>query len=81
MSRDGMIVYWCELEGDALVPCVQHFPEGEGQLSKLLAFCAKLRDEGKMFITSTSHHNSPGDIVKDGKLPNGQPYTWKKRRP
>lgn len=75
-----MIVYWSELDGDELVACVEKFEEGPGQLNKLLDFCAKLRDEGKMFITSTSHHITPGDIVKNGKLPNGQPYTWTKRR-
>lgn len=74
-----MIVYWCEYDGSQLVPFVREFEGTPTQITDLLDFCAELRQQQKLFITSTGE-GIGSDIVRDGKLPNGQPYTWKKRR-
>lgn len=75
-----MVVYWCDVEDESLTPHVQKFEEGQNQLTLLLEFCQRLRLDGKSFVTSASLDSSAGSIVRDGKLPNGEPYTWKKRR-
>lgn len=74
-----MVVYWIDQDG---IPHYEGFPPGQDQISKLLAKCAELRSQGMKFITSAGDSTfDGGGIVKDGKLPNGEPYTWKKRRP
>jgi len=87
----GMIVYWCERElheeresgepYEELVPRHEHFPDGPDQLTLVINTCAALKKAGKLFVTSCSHDPTLGGIVRDGRLPNGEPYTWKKRRP
>ena len=72
-----MVVYWCD---ENLTPHVETFEEGQNQIKLLLEFCQQLRLDGKLFVTSASLDSSSGSIVRDGKLPNGEPYTWKKRR-
>jgi hypothetical protein len=74
-----MIVYWSERNGDNLQAFAREFSESSTQINELLDYCAELRREGKLFVTSTGE-GMGASIVKDGKLPNGQPYTWKKRR-
>lgn len=74
-----MIVYWCDIVEQQLTPFVKEFEDGPTQITDILDFCSNLRKSGKLFVTSTSE-GIDSDIVKDGKLPNGQPYTWKKRR-
>lgn len=81
-----IVVYYCDvnvlMDGSNLIPRVEMFPEGESQLTDMLARCRELHALGKFFITSASHHNE-GVVtgVIDGKLPDGTPYTWRKRRP
>jgi hypothetical protein len=76
-----MVVYWCDVVNDELVPNVEDFPDGEDQIGKLLARCSELREQGKFFVTSTSHHCTGVAGVIDGKLPDGTVYQWRKRRP
>lgn len=73
----NMVVYWVDADG---VAQYEAFPSAQDQLSKVLAKCASLRINGMRFVTTTGDSNDMGGIVKDGKLPNGEPYTWKKRR-
>jgi hypothetical protein len=75
-----MVVYWCESLDGVMAPNVEQFPDGEQQIGLLLARAAQLREQGMFFVTTASHHSIGVDGVKDGLLPNGQPYTWKKRR-
>lgn len=74
-----MIVYWCESTPDGMAPQCQIIDEGQKQIKELIELTTELRQQGKHFVTSTSE-GAGADIVRDGKLPNGQPYTWKKRR-
>lgn len=75
-----IVVYWSKLEGETLVPFMENFPESVTQLTDMLVRCNELRKTGALFVTSTSHHCDGADIIQDGKLPNGQSYTWKKHR-
>lgn len=57
----------------------------ETEMSEALTFSQKVRNMGASFVTMACENtNSVGvmgvDAVKDGKLPNGEDYTWKKRR-
>lgn len=74
-----MIVYWCDVVEEQLTPHVREFESSPTQITDILDFCSELRKTGKLFVTSTGE-GIGSDIVRDGKLPNGQPYTWKKRR-
>lgn len=72
-----LVVYWIDEAG---VPHYLAFEPGKNQISDVLAACADLRSLGMRFITTASDGSMDGGIVKDGKLPNGEPYTWRKRR-
>lgn len=72
-----LVVYWIDPIDE--LPRVEFFPDGKDQLTKLLNFCAEKRKEGMRFVTSAGD-SEQGAIVRDGKLPNGEPYTWTKRR-
>lgn len=74
-----MIVYWCEYDGEHLIPRMEEFEHSSTQIIDVLDYCTKLRQEQKLFITTMGEGIS-SDIVRDSKLPNGQPYNWKKRR-
>ncbi len=73
----NLVVYW--IDPNSGVPSAELFPDGSDQLTKLLERCAELRKEGMLFVTSAGDAEG-GSIVKDGKLPSGEPYTWTKRR-
>jgi hypothetical protein len=77
IDTKSMILYWVEPDSDE--PCYELFPNNETQLTDILERARVLRSEGKLFVTTASHSFESGGIVRDGKLPNGQPYTWKKR--
>jgi hypothetical protein len=79
---NGMMVYWIELH-DGVTPqaCFEWFEDGEDQIGQMLARCAELREAGKMYVTSCSHHSTGVAGVIDGKLPDGSVYQWRKRRP
>lgn len=54
-------------------------------LTDALRWATELRDNGNRFVTIASENpNSVGqpgvDSVKDGVLPDGEEYTWRKRR-
>jgi hypothetical protein len=54
-------------------------------LNEALRWAKELRENGNRFVTIASENpNSVGeqgvDGVQDGMLPDGTPYTWKKRR-
>lgn len=71
-------IYWTDSQG---APCSQDF---EG-LSDALAHSKYLRDIGRTFVTMVSENpdavGKPGvDSIVDGKLPDGNNYTWMKRR-
>lgn len=51
----------------------------DNDIAGLLKTMAELRARGLRWVTSCGE-DSGADIVRDGKLPNGQPYTWTKRR-
>lgn len=65
---------------EILEPHVEEFPDGEDQIRNLLDRCQELRNQGKLFVTSTSHHCVGVSGVIDGKLPDGTVYQWRKRR-
>jgi hypothetical protein len=75
-----LIVYW--IEPNDLQPRHEVFGDGNNELLKALNICQALRRAKKIAVTSTYHieDNAVGGIVQDDKLPNGEPYTWKKRR-
>ena len=71
-------VYWTCPQ---LMPASQDFE----QLNEALAHTKYLRETGRTFVTMVSEDpNSVGkpgvDSVVDGKLPDGEDYTWMKRR-
>jgi hypothetical protein len=71
-------VYWTDEVGDA---CFQNFKD----ISTALNWAKFLRDSGHTFVTIVSENtNVVGkagvDSVENGLLPNGDKYTWKKRR-
>ena len=71
-------VYWTDETGNA---CFQNFTE----ISPALDWARFLRDRGRTFVTMVSEDpNVIGpqgvDAVENGLLPNGDKYTWKKRR-
>ena len=54
-------------------------------LTEALKWANELRENGNRFVTIASENpNSVGragvDAVVDGQLPNGEEYTWRKRR-
>ena len=54
-------------------------------LNKALKMTEELRREGNTFVTMVSEDpnqiGKPGvDAVEEGVLPNGEEYTWRKRR-
>ena len=54
-------------------------------LTESLKWASELRDNGNRFVTIASENpdsvGRPGvDSVEDGQLPNGEEYTWRKRR-
>lgn len=54
-------------------------------LTEALKWANELRDNGNRFVTIASENpdsvGRPGvDSVEDGQLPNGEEYTWRKRR-
>jgi hypothetical protein len=73
-----MTVFW--IDPTTYAADFAQFPEGPDQISQVLECCSAMMAEGMMFVTSASNHTTMGGIVKDDKLPNGEPYTWKKRR-
>ena len=71
-------VYWTDPLG---LPCAQDFES----LTESLEHSKYLRDTGRTFVTMVSENpdsvGKPGvDSVVDGKLPDGEDYTWMKRR-
>ena len=71
-------IYWTDPLGEA---CAQDF---EG-LTEALAHSRYLRDIGRTFVTMVCENpnmvGKPGvDAVIDGKTPDGEAYTWMKRR-
>jgi hypothetical protein len=80
-----MIVYWVEYVDGQPIPYCQEFQEEQKQIEKSLALCSQLRaDKKKHVCISSEFTNHAGEMgvdgVKDGKLPDGRDYTWKKRR-
>jgi hypothetical protein len=74
-----MIVYWIDpVKFEANFEIFEDKPE---QLTEVLNRYMELCKAGMHFVTSASETSGGGGIVRDGKLPNGEPYTWKKRRP
>lgn len=71
-----LVVYW--IDPETRQAYYQEF--GDEELSKALDACSTLRHAKMLCVTTVSHDPTPGGIVKDGKLPNGESYTWKKRR-
>ena len=54
-------------------------------LTEALKWANELRDNGNRFVTIASENpdsvgRSGVDSVEDGQLPNGEEYTWRKRR-
>lgn len=54
-------------------------------LTEALKWANELRDNGNRFVTIASENpdsvGRPGvDSIEDGQLPNGEEYTWRKRR-
>lgn len=71
-------VYWTDHEGKAQALYVMG-------LNKVLKMTEELRREGNTFVTMVSEDpnqiGKPGvDAVEEGVLPNGDEYTWRKRR-
>lgn len=71
-------VYWMSELDEA---CYQDFED----MSVALNWTEFLRSKGRTFVTMVSENpnsiGKPGvDAVVDGKLPDGEDYTWKKRR-
>lgn len=71
-------VYWTDEVENA---CFQDFED----MTLALKWTQFLRDRGRTFVTMVSENpNSVGrpgvDSVVDGKLPDGNDYTWKMRR-
>lgn len=61
------------------------FSEDFDDMGSALARAKSLRDAGRTFVTMVSENpNSVGkagvDEIKDGVLPDGTEYTWRKRR-
>jgi hypothetical protein len=75
-----LIVYW--IDPETRQAHYEEFGDGTEELKKALNACQTLRKAGGMAVTSIYHtpNDVAGGIVQDGKLPNGEPYTWKKRR-
>lgn len=71
-------VYWTSQDGQA---CSEDYVE----MVEALTQANHLRNIGRAYVTMVAEHpNQVGkmgvDAVKDGKLPNGEDYTWKMRR-
>lgn len=71
-------VYWTAPNGEA---CSQDYID----MVEALTEANNLRNIGRAYVTMCSENpNQVGkmgvDSVKDGKLPNGDAYTWKMRR-
>jgi len=71
-------VYWTDTQNQ---PCAQEFSD----LTLALAHAKFVRDLGRTFVTMVSEDpNVVGpqgvDSVENGMLPDGNKYTWKKRR-
>ena len=71
-------VYWTDPTDE---PCAQNFED----MSEALQHTEFLRSSGRRFVTMVSENpdsvGKPGvDSVKHGLLPDGELYTWKKRR-
>lgn len=85
----SIVVFWITVPvGDGAFP---GFSEPKCQtfqsddLTSALKFCEEKRKEGMRHVTISSEmSNSVGaagvDSIVDGKTPDGQPYTWMKRR-
>lgn len=63
----------------------QAYSWNEATLVGALGVTENFRKHGMIFVTMVSENRDsigkPGvDAVADGKLPNGEDYTWKKRR-
>ena len=72
-------VYWTNPDNN------ESYGEYFGNLTDALAECKILRECGRTFVTMVSSlENSIGkpgvDEIKDGVLPDGNTYDWKKRR-
>lgn len=74
-----MAIYYCSsVDGENLRAHVEFVEE----IPELLARMRELHKAGFLFITSASHtRDGVVQGVIDGKLPDGTPYTWRKRRP
>lgn len=73
-------VYWTDPTGRA---CSVNFDNDE--MTKALAWAKDMRAMGRTFVTMVSENpnviGKPGvDGVVDGMLPDGEKYTWMKRR-
>jgi hypothetical protein len=71
-------VYWTAPDGAA---CSQDYTE----MVEALTEANRLRNIGRAYVTMVSENpNQVGqmgvDSVEDGRLPNGEAYTWKMRR-
>lgn len=79
MEMVSLVIYYCDSsDGEQLVPHMEVVEE----IIPMLQRMRELHAAGKLFITSTSHtRDGVVQGVIDGKLPDGTPYTWKKRRP
>lgn len=80
-----LVVYWLDHESNTLSQ-FKEFTDGPTQITDALEFCAELRKIKTIsHITTCSEHpdcvseNGVSGIV-DGKLPDGTPYQWRKRR-
>lgn len=76
----GFMVYWTDANGN---PGARLFDELI--ISDALKFSETQRKAGMQFVTMTSElSNSVGkpgvDSVENGKTPDGQTYSWMKRR-
>jgi hypothetical protein len=81
----SIIVFWIEPGPSKTRLNAQATKFGDLELGTALAYAACLRKEGFQHVTISSQHEDcvtlPGvDSVEDGKTPDGQDYTWKKRR-
>ena len=76
----GIVVFWLSADQP------HHTRFTDRQLTEALAFCQhQRRQPGVTHVTiCTDDPNSVGqpgvDAVKDGRTPDGEPYTWVKRR-
>lgn len=73
-----LVVYW--IDPDSRKAHYLNFDDSNESLIKALDSCRELTSNGMLCVTTKSHDSTPGGIVKDGKLPSGEPYEWKKRR-